>query len=187
MKTSTLLLILFLSFLYGAPVHSQMGACGGTIEPQNDCSGNGRKYHVICCPENHRQLGVAYTDMKDQDHVDAVSAVCISPTNDVILASDFSRTPKQFTCEYYERVVGIESKDVMTESGNLYDELDGLTVFCQKPGDSAIRKVPNRDLESKREGREIKIPYEKQALGIAYKEMEKGSSDRADCVTLITK
>jgi len=161
--------------------------CGGTIEPSPDCSNSGRKYKVSCCRDGYRFLGVAYTDIKDQDHVDAVSAYCLSPTNEAVLVSDFSRTPKQFLCEYYERAVGIESKDVLTDGGSRKDELDGVSVVCLKPGDANPHTVPNKDMKGDREGRDQVVSLDKQILGIAYKEMDKGSSDRADCVTLVTK
>lgn len=186
MKIFSLLVITLASVFCLQPAWAQE-TCGGTIEPSRDCDNNDRQFKVSCCRDGYRFLGVAYTDIKNQDHVDAVSVYCLSPTNEAVLVSDFSRTPKQFLCEYYERAVGIESKDVLTEGGSRYDELDGLTVFCQKPGVSEVRKVYNKDIKSDREGREQIMPLDKQILGIAYKEMDKGTSDRADCVTLITK
>lgn len=181
----TLLLCLF-SFSTFAQNNSQ-DTCGGQIEQTSDCSGNKRNFKVSCCRDGYRFLGVAYTDIQDQDHVDAVSVYCLSPTNEAVLVSDFSRKPKEFLCEYYERAVGIESKDVLTEGGSKYDELDGLTVLCQKPGDENPHKIPNKDIQGGREGREQIISTEKQILGIATKEMDKGTSDRTDCVTLVTK
>ena len=180
---------LFLALFLSAGFASQAGAeCGGSIVPENDCNNNGRSWHFSCCPDGYRVQGVAYNDLKKQDHVDAVSAVCrsISRGND-IMPQDFGRSPKTFVCDKQEVMAGIYSKDVLTEGGDKYDELDGLTAICQHPGSKELRKVYNYDIQGGREGREKFVYLPKRVVGIAYKELEKGSSDRADCVAIIVK
>lgn len=179
--------VICLTFGYEAKA-DQQSACGGIIQYNNDCANSGREYHISCCPDGYRVQGVAYTDIKDQDHVDAVSAVCrsISKGNDT-MPQDFSRTPKKYVCEKQEVLAGIYSKDVQVQGGDKRDTLDGVTAFCQKPGSNALRKIDNHDISGGREGREQTILLPKRVVGIAYKEHDRGSSDRADCVTIVTK
>lgn len=169
-------------------------ACGGSVQPSNDCDGNDRQWHFSCCPDGYRVQGVAYTDISKQDHVDAVSSVCrsIARGNDT-MPQDFSRTPKTFVCDNKEVLAGIVSKDVHTDAGGKRDTLDGMTAVCQHPGNKQLRTIMNVDItENERQGREQTVYLPKRVVGIAYKEFDNGgnrtgSSDRADCVTIITK
>lgn len=189
---NTLLSLLALSLvLLASPGTSvaQESACGGTIQYSADCSNTNRSYHISCCPDGYRVQGVAYNDIKGQDHVDAVSAVCrsIKRGND-IMPQDFSRDPKKFVCEKSEVMAGIYSKDVRVQGGDDRDTLDGVTGVCQHPGSSSLRRIYNQDIDSNpRDGREQSVLLPKRIVGIAYKETDRGSSDRADCVTVITK
>ncbi len=162
-------------------------ACGGTIEFSGDCAGNDRGWHISCCPDGYRVQGVAYTDIQNKDAVDAVSIVCRHKAkgNNFIASSDFQRDPKQFVCNNDEIMAGIYSKDSM-EDGGKSDTLDGLTAICQKPGQTGLRKINNSDIAQGREGREQTVRAPKRLVGIASKDKEKGTSDEADCVTIIT-
>jgi hypothetical protein len=172
----------------------QAQACGGVVVQQNDCGGNDRGWHYSCCPDGYRVQGVAYTDIRKQDHVDAISAVCrsISKGNDV-MASDFSRTPKTFVCDKTEVLAGVVSKDVRTEGGGKRDTLDGLSAVCQTPSSKNLRTISNHDIDStERNERRSTVYLPKRVVGLAYKEKDNGGSnpgksDRADCVTIITK
>ncbi|MBI2341084.1 MAG: hypothetical protein HYU99_12075 [Deltaproteobacteria bacterium] len=164
-------------------------ACGGIIQMKNDCLKNGRSWHINCCPDNYRVQGVAYDDHPDQDHADAVGPICrkVGESSNPVMPEDYSKTPKTFECDKTEVMAGIYDKDVLTDSGDKRDTLDGVTAVCQKPGSEGLRKIANRDIEGGREGREQTVLLPKRVVGIAYKELDKGSSDRADCVTIITK
>lgn len=169
-------------------------ACGGTIEYNKDCDNTRRSWGFSCCPEGYRVQGVAYTDIRKQDHVDAISAVCRSVTrgNDVMPSSDFQRNPLKLVCEKSEVMAGIYAKDVLTNSGDRRDTLDGLTAVCQHPGDNSLRRIFNADIQGGREGVEFSVRLPRRVVGIAYRERDNkggdaGSSDRADCVTIITK
>ncbi len=169
-------------------------ACGGTVQYTSDCDGNNRQWHFSCCPDGYRVQGVAYTDISKQDHVDAVSSVCrsIARGNDT-MPQDFSRTPKTFVCDNKEVLAGIVSKDVKTDAGGNRDTLDGISAVCQHPGSKSLRTIMNVDItENERQGRQESIYLPKRVVGIAYKEYDNGgkktgASDRADCVTIITK
>ncbi len=164
-------------------------ACGGVIQYSNDCAGNDRKWHISCCPDNYRVQGVAYTDIKNKDAVDAISTICRkggASENPWMPTGDFQRPAKKFECNKEEVMAGIYSKDRMADDGKS-DTLDGLTAFCQKPGSNALRKVYNADIEGGREGREQTVLLPKRVVGIASKEKEKGESDEKDCVTIVTK
>lgn len=173
---------------FSGGVYAQ-SACGGIVQYSSDCANSDRNWHFSCCPDDYRVQGVAYNDIKGQDHVDAVSIVCrsISKGNELV-AQDFGRSPKKYVCKNKEVFAGIESKDVLTEGGGFRDTLDGVTVLCQRPGSNALEKIDNNDLTSnRREGRQQTVLLPKRVVGIAYKKIKKGESDRADCVTIVTK
>lgn len=163
-------------------------ACGGTVQYTSDCSGNDRAWHFSCCPSGYRVQGVAYTDISKQDHVDALSAVCrsISRGNDMMPSSDFERTPKQFVCDKSEVMAGIIRKDVKVQGGDSRDSLDGLTPLCQHPGSKALREIYNVDIQGGRSGEQQVVYLPKRVVGLASKELDRGSSDRKDCVAIIT-
>src|SRR3989338_559024 len=184
-----------ITFLLGAMLLLVTGvtyaetACGGIVQFNDDCSNSGRGWHYSCCPDGYRVQGVAYNDIKGQDHVDAISAVCrsISKGND-IMTEDFSRQPKTFVCDKSEVMAGTGSKDVLTDSGSFRDSLDGVTAFCQKPGSDGMRRIGNGDIDgNKRAERQQTVLLPKRIVGIGYKEFDKGESDRADCVAIVTK
>lgn len=165
---------------------AQQYACGGVIERSSDCNSD-RRYHTVCCSGGVVH-GVIYSEIQDQDHVDAIGAVCKNGSDiDSVMGNDFSRRSKTFACNDNETMVGIYSKDVLTEGGSRMDSLDGVTVYCKDKSSGNVRMVANRDIKRGREGREQMAYSPKKVVGIAYKELDKGSSDRADCVTLITK
>lgn len=173
---------------FSGNVYAQ-SACGGIVQYSSDCANSNRKWHFSCCPSGYRVQGVAYNDIRGQDHVDAVSAVCrsISKGNELV-SQDFGRTPKKYVCDRKEVFAGIESKDVLTKGGGFRDTLDGVTAYCQRPGGNALRRISNRDIDrERREGRQQTVLLPKRVVGIGYKKIAKGKSDRADCVTIITK
>ena len=193
MKKSLLTVLVFGVFAIVAQSARAQMACGGNMMYNNDCDNSRRHWHFSCCPEGTRAQGVAYTDIKGQDHVDAVSVVCRSITrgNDVV-PQDFRRTPKQFVCEKAEVLSGIYCKDVLTHGGDKRDTLDGCTAICEQPGNPDLRKIYNVDIQGGREGREMVARLPKHISGIAYKELDNGGdnaggSDRADCATIIVK
>ena len=158
-----------------------------------DADNSRRSWHFSCCPDGYRGQGVAYTDIKGQDHADAVSVVCrsVSRGNDIV-PQDFNRTPKQFVCEKTEVMAGIYCKDILTDGGDKRDTLDGCTAICEHPGSKALRTIYNTDIQGGREGRELVARLPKRVVGIAYKELDNkggdaGSSDRADAATIIVK
>jgi hypothetical protein len=188
MKTALLTLLALAIFFVSKPILAAED-CGGVIQYTEDCANNGRHYKITCCPDGYRVQGVAYNDIKGQDHTDAVSAVCrnIARGNDT-MPTDFGRSPKKFVCDNNEVMAGILSKDVITDSGDKRDTLDGVTAICQHPGSTNLRILANKDIDSNtRHGRELTVLLPKRVVGIAYKELDKGTSDRADCVTIITK
>lgn len=178
-----------ISFGVSAVAQADESMCGGTIQYTADCEGNTRAWHVNCCPSGYRVQGVAYTDVSNQDHVDAVSSVCRSIKNgNDLMPSDFSRTPKSYVCDKTEVMSGIYKKDVITNGGNRRDTLDGVTAICEHPKTGAKRTLFNQDLDnSTREGTASEISLPQRVVGIAYKELDKGESDRADCVAIIVK
>lgn len=180
----TLLVVLF-----SASIAQAQSACGGTMQMKSDLMGNKRNWHYSCCPEGYRVQGVAYTDIRKQDHVDAVSVVCrsIAKGNDIMPEGDFQRTPKTFVCEKNEVMAGIFTKDVKVEGGDHRDSMDGLTAVCQKPNSKELRTVYNKDLDGGRQGNQQVVYLPKRVVGLACKELDKGSSDRSDGCTIITK
>lgn len=187
MKTILSFFLALLAFSAFRPVLASEN-CGGVRQYNDDCANSNRSWHVSCCPDGYRVQGVAYNDIEGQDHVDAVSAVCrhISRGND-IMPTDFGRRPKKFVCNKNEVMAGIFQKDVITQGGTRRDSLDGVTAICQRPQSTNLRMVPNDDIEEGRQGGEMTVLLPKRVVGLAYKELDKGSSDRADCVTIITK
>lgn len=172
--------------VFGFVSNAQAGTCGGFVEFNKDCASSHKNFSISCCPSGV-VTGVAYTDLGGEDYVDAVSAICANSTGEnVVVQSDFSKQPGKLVCKSSETFVGIYVKDAL-EKGDTKDELDGLTAICQDKKTQALRKVTNKDIEGGREGTEItKLPPNK-IVGIAYKEIDKGNSDRADCATIITK
>lgn len=160
--------------------------CGGEIVHDNDCSSNKLNYSVSCCDPGYRVQGVIYNDLKGQDNMDAVGAVCRHVTKgNVKVASDFynrgNRGRKgtvQFVCDRTEVLAGIACKDLPRK-----DSLDGCTAVCQKPG-GPLREIYNPDLVSNPRSyvrHTVKLPN--RVAGIGYKE-EKVRSDRADCANI---
>ena len=88
-------------------------------------------------------------------------------------------------CDKTEVVSGLISQDVKTNSGNRRDSLDGATVECLNPKTGAKRVVYSSDINSARPGKTYSLNTE--VVGWAYKELDKGTSDRVDCVVPITR
>lgn len=164
-------------------------ACGGTIMHNPDCDSSDRSWSISCCPDGYRVQGVAYNDIRKQDHVDAVSAICrsVSRGNDM-MPNDFShRAPTQYVCDKQEVLSGVFFKDVRVQGGDDRDTLDGVTAVCENPKNHAKRQLYNADISGGRTGVELSVSLPRRVVGIAYKELDKGTSDRADCVTIITR
>lgn len=164
-------------------------ACGGTIEIPSDCRGNSRAWGVTCCPDGYTAAGVAYNDIDGQDHTDAVGIVCRSKSGTLETeGADFGTAPSKYTCSKSEKLVGIYTKDVLTNEGKFRDTLDGLTAICQAGKNSEYERViDNSDIRGGREGTRHVVYGGRKVVGIAYKELENGKSDRADCAAIITK
>ena len=163
--------------------------CGGAVVSNNDCSGNALQYSTSCCEPGYRIQGVVYNDLKGQDNVDAVGAVCRHvKKGNVKIASDFynrgnrgRKQPIQFVCDRTEVFAGIACKDLPKK-----DSLDGCTAICQKPG-GAERVIYNPDLASNPRAyirHTVQLPH--RVAGIGYKE-EKLRSDRADCANISSR
>lgn len=156
--------------------------CGGSPDFSNDCSSNNRAYATSCCPAGYRVQGVAYNDMRssgNNDIVDAVSAVCrsISKGNDM-MPSDFQAPPVTLMCDKSEVFAGMSVVDLR---GN--DAMDGIVVYCQKPGSTSLRMVGNNgDTGSNGETHTVMLP--KRVVGIGYKDNQ---GDQADCATISVK
>lgn len=187
-KISFYTLFLFVMMVSSGVVRAEDYMCGGTLQMNNDCANNDRAWRVSCCPSGYRVQGVAYTDIQDQDHVDAVSAVCrsIAYGNDTT-PSDFSRTPKTFVCDKKEVMSGVYQKDVVTSGGSKRDSLDGISPICETPKTGEKRTIENPDIIGGREGSSHEISLPKRVVGLAYRDLDKGDSDRADCVAIIVK
>lgn len=190
MKKS-LLVVLSLSLLvFGfAQYANAMSACGaGQVRSESDCNNTHRAWHFSCCPPGYRAQGVAYNDISKQDHVDAVSVVCRSIKHgNIKTPQDFSKPPKTFVCNNNEVLAGTLSSDVRTNGGDNRDTLDAVTALCQNAKTGQIREIYNPDFNPQRAKRRHQIRLgQGRSVGIAYREIKKGSSDRADCVTLIT-
>ncbi len=176
------------------PSLAQAQACGGRVVHNADCDSNGRQWTYSCCPDGYRVQGVAYNDLNKQDHVDAISAVCrsISKGNDM-MPSDFSKTPISLVCNKTEVMAGVASKDVKVNGGDSRDTLDGVTAVCQTPASTSLRTIANNDIDqNSREASVQTVLLPKRVVGIATKDRDNGgnsagSSDRADCVTVIVK
>lgn len=156
--------------------------CGGTPDYSNDCSSNNRAFATSCCPSGYRVQGVAYNDMRssgNNDIVDAVSAVCrsISKGNDM-MPSDFQAPPITLMCDKTEVLAGTTTIDF---KGN--DAMDGMVIWCQKPGSTNLRMVGNNgDTGSNGETHTVLLP--KRVVGIGYKDNQ---GDQADCATISVK
>lgn len=191
MKRLSGFLIIGLALVLSQTVSAQEYACGGNIEYEGDCHNTDRPWITSCCPDGYRVQGVAYNDVIGQDHVDAFSAVCrsISKGNDMMPGEFTHRGPNQFVCEKQEVMAGLQYKDVKVQGGDNRDTLDGVNVLCQRPSSKAIRAISNMDVDhNPRMDIHKHVAYlPKRVVGIAYRELDKGSSDRADCVTIITK
>lgn len=186
------MLVMSVMAILSQSARAQM-ACGGNMVYNKDCDNSRRSWHFSCCPEGTRAQGVAYADIHKQDHADAVSVVCRSITRgEDVVPADFNHTPKQIVCEKTEVLAGIFCKDVLTEGGDKRDSLDGCTAICEHPGSAALRTIYNQDIQGGRQGTEYVARLPKHIVGIAYKELDNkggdaGSSDRADCATIIVK
>lgn len=193
MKKSIFVLTVLGLFTVASSAMAQISACGGTILYNSDCDNSRRKWRISCCPEGYRAQGVAYTDVRKQDHADAVSVVCrsVSRGNDVVPV-DFNHSPKQLVCEKTEVLAGIYCKDVQNKGGKNMDTLDGCTAVCEHPGSRDLRRIYQHDIQGGREGKEYSVRLPKRVVGIATKELDDkggdpGKSDRADCAALIVK
>ncbi|MBI4410958.1 MAG: hypothetical protein HY541_00540 [Deltaproteobacteria bacterium] len=191
MKTSSFVFLAVVALMLGlaGKVNAQ-GACGGTVEYSNDCAGNDRKWHISCCPDGYRVQGVAYTDIKDRDAIDAISTICRkvgAMDNPPQITGDFQKAPKKFECNKEEVMAGIRSKDRAADD-NKSDTLDSIEVACQNPKGKNLRWVYNTDaMNNGRAPREQTVLLPARIVGIASKEKEKGTSDEKDCVTVVTK
>lgn len=165
--------------------------CGGSIMYNNDLSGNGRGWNTSCCPDGYRVQGIACSDLPpDQDLMDGCSAVCRSIEKGNIMqpANDFQRTPTVYQCEKQEVLAGIMCKDVNFTGKGDDDVSDGCTAVCQKPNNSNLRQVYNGDIGgTNRDPNQLTVYLPTRVVGIACKDLAKGSSDRADSCTIITK
>lgn len=194
-KRQVLFPVILAMFVFGVGTSSlartrwDSTACGGgTIQFSQDCRGNDRGWHVSCCPDGSSAAGVAYDDISGQDHADAVSVVCRDKSGNIeITDSDFSESPKKYTCGGKEKLIGIYVKDVVADDGEMRDSLDGVTAICAAPKSSREHRIANYDIKGGREGSELMVTDSKKIVGIAYKDRESGKSDRADCAALIVK
>lgn len=166
-------------------------ACGkGRVMQNSDCSNTNRNWNFSCCPSGSRAIGVAYNDLKNQDYADAIGVVCrdINYGNEVV-QTDFSSNPTRFECDKTEILSGIAFADAKKKNGSGEDEMDAITALCENPKypSKRLRKVYNNDLyNAQRENEQsVSLAEGRRVVGIAYREIDKGSSDRADCVALI--
>lgn len=160
----------------------------GTIVSDNDCDSNGKRgYSTSCCPKGYRAQGVAYNDMAGSDEADAISPICrhVTKGNDM-MPTDFQTTPVTHLCDKNEVMSGIACKD-MPKQGAQADDLDGCTAICFNHKTKAERTLFSNDLEGNT-GRQYvihKIDLPNRIFGIAYKDRDHGSSDVADCATVV--
>lgn len=165
--------------------------CGGTLVPDNDCGSNTKRpYSTVCCPRGYRAHGVAYNDMAGSDYADAVSPVCrhVTKGNDMY-PQDFQTPPVVHMCKKTEVMSGIACKD-MPKKGKNADNLDGCTAICFNPKTRQERMIYSKDLaENGRSYVRHTVSLPNRVFGIAYKDISKGrsggSSDRADCATIV--
>lgn len=156
--------------------------CGGSPDYSNDCNNNPKGFATSCCPNGYRVQGVAYNDMRsssNNDIVDAVSAVCrsIQKGNDM-MPSDFQAPPITMVCDKTEVFAGMSVVDL-----NKNDAMDGIVVYCQKPGSTSLRMIGNNgDTGSNGETHTTLLP--KRVVGIGYKDNQ---GDQADCATVSIK
>ncbi|MBF0104505.1 MAG: hypothetical protein HQM16_04165 [Deltaproteobacteria bacterium] len=186
MFKKTLLSLVVLGLVLAAGTASAQ-YCNGTIVPDNDCDSGNRAYSTSCCPRGYRAQGVAYNDMAGSDEADAISPICrhVSKGNDM-MPTDFQTQPVQHLCDKTEVMSGIACKD-MPKKGAQADDLDGCTAICYNPKTKQERMLYSADLEGNRSRQYVthKIDLPNRIFGIAYKDRDRGSSDVADCATIV--
>lgn len=186
-----LLTVMAAALLLMVASSAQAQYCGGNLVPNNDLGGNNRGWNVSCCPAGYRVQGVACADLPpDQDLLDGCSAVCRSIAKGNIMqpAYDFQRTPTVYQCDKTEVLAGIMCKDRNFEGKGDDDVSDGCTAVCQKPNTSNLRTVYSGDIAgTNRDPNQITVMLPTRVVGIACKDVNKGSSDRADSCTIITQ
>lgn len=189
MNKQIFIILTVVSIVFGfSTMAKAQSACGGVVQLEPDCGNTSRNWHFSCCPDGYRVQGVAYNDIKKQDHVDAIGAVCRSiSAGNMALSEDFSRRPKEFVCDKTELLIGIATMDVKTEAGDDRDTLDGATAICWNPKTHQERMIANNDITERALRTQKVIGGKQKVVGIAYKEINRGSSDRADCATVIIK
>jgi hypothetical protein len=178
-----------LALVFSLNVEAKTRACGaGYIKYSKDCSNSNRDWHITCCEKNARAIGVAYNDLEGQDYADAVGVICrdIKYGNEITQA-DYSKRAKRFECDKTEIMAGIIHADVRSE-GKSRDELDAVTAMCENPKyPGRFRKIENSDLYNAKYPREetVSLSEGRRIVGLAYKERQKGTTDRADCVAVV--
>lgn len=186
MKNFTLASVICLGLIWTQSVSAQY--CGGSVVPDNDCDSNTKRgYSTSCCPDGYRAHGVAYNDIQGSDVADAVSPVCrhVVKGNDM-MPTDFQTQPVIHMCEKTEVLSGIACKD-MPQKGAQSDNLDGCTAICLNPKTKQERTLFSKDLEDNHSRSYVthRIDLPNRIFGIAYKDISKGSSDQADCATVV--
>lgn len=166
-------------------------ACGGTMMANNDLSSNGRPWGISCCPDGYRVQGIACSDLPpDQDLADGCSAVCrsISKGNIMMPANDFQRQPDPVMCPKQDVMAGIVCKDMNHNSKGDDDVTDSCTPVCQHPGSTALTVMSKGDLNNNgREANQMTVMLPQRVVGIACKDINKGTSDRLDSCSPIVK
>lgn len=165
--------------------------CGGTPMFNADISGNKRPWTVSCCPDGYRVQGIACADLPPaQDLADGCSVVCrsIQKGNLMKVIGDFQRQPEQMVCHKTEVMAGIMCKDMAKHSKGDDDVADSCTAVCQKPGSNTLRTIPRGDIDGNpREQQVYTTLLPQRVVGLACKDVDKGTSDRMDGCTPIVK
>ncbi len=163
--------------------------CGGTVVFSGDLASNNRAWNTTCCPDGYRVQGIACADLPpDQDLADGCSAVCrsIAKGNRMIVSNDFQRTPEAIECNNSEVFAGVVCKDMSKNSKGDDDVSDSCTAVCQKPGSDRLRVVSKFDIDGNpRQPMQSTVSLPRRVVGIACKDIQKGSSDRLDGCTII--
>jgi len=187
MKKFLATMAIMATFMVSSLVQAQ-SYCGGNIVFNSDLSSNNRSWNTTCCPDGYRVQGIACSDLPNQDLGDGCSAVCrsISKGNRMIANSDNQRTPDVKECNNSEVLAGIMCKDMAKNSKGDDDVSDGCTAVCQKPGSTNLRVVHKDDIAGNpREQNQTTVLLPKRVVGIACKDVQKGTSDRLDGCTII--
>jgi len=167
--------------------------CGGNIQYSSDLTGNSRPWNVSCCPTGYRVQGIACADLPPkQDFGDGCSAICrsISKGNIMQPANDFQRHPALYQCDKTEVLAGIVCRDSTGHGGGSQSDVaDSCTAVCQKPGSKNLRVVYNNDFNTNAKSAQNRVVtyLPTRVVGIACKDQDKGTSDRLDGCTIITK